>query len=67
MSSFSKDNFARAIFILFIRFYTILGAGHLPAHSVPTPGSLPTSFKKMLMPRGYPGVREGGMGTSGID
>ena len=36
MSSFSKENFACAIFILFISFYTILEAGHLSAHSVPT-------------------------------
>ena len=30
----------------------------------PTPGNLPTFFKKMLMPGVSPG---GGMGTAGID
>ena len=32
-----------------------LGAGHLPSFFVPTPGHLPISFKKMLMPGGWPG------------
>ena len=34
---------------------------------VPTPGNLPSKAKKMLMPRGQPGVGGGGMGTGGID
>ena len=51
---FPKEHFACAIFILFINigFYTIPGAGHLAAHSVPTPENLPTSLKKILMPGG---------------
>ena len=52
--------FACAIFILFIGFCTIPGAGHLPDHSVPTPGNLPISFKKMLMPGGGVAPKEGG-------
>ena len=41
-----QENFACAISILFISFYMILGTGHLPAHSVPSPGNFSIFIKK---------------------
>ena len=32
-------------FVLFLSFYMISGAEHLPAHSVPAPGNWPISLK----------------------
>ena len=52
MSWFSKYNFAWAIFTLFTSSYTIAGARHLLAYSVPHPGEFANFIKKMLMPEG---------------
>ena len=40
--------------------------GGFDSSRVPTPGNLPSKAKKMLMPRGQPGARGGGLGAGGI-